>query len=307
MPQLILHHHDPSPFAEKIRLVMGIKGLAWASVQIPMIMPKPDLTALTGGYRKTPVLQVGADIYCDTALIARELEDRHPSPTLFPNGMTGLGFALGQWSDKAFFEPGAGLSMGENREIPEPVLEDRKAFFNFMDFNRMSEAMPNCYAQFQAQCQSLDDELASMPGDFLGGDAASWPDIQSYFCVWMALGNIPRSQELLQPFGAIREWASRMADIGHGERNEINAKEALNAASDAEPGECCGVAESPFHDFSGGDRVTVTPDDYGAVPVAGSLVGLNHYRISIQRSTSATGTTVVHFPRAGYIVERAAP
>jgi Glutathione S-transferase, N-terminal domain len=42
-------------------------------------MPKPDLTALTGGYRKTPVLQIGADIYCDSQLIMRELERRYPS------------------------------------------------------------------------------------------------------------------------------------------------------------------------------------------------------------------------------------
>ena len=71
---LILHHFDASPFAEKVRLILGFKGLAWRSVQIPMAMPKPDVVALTGGYRKTPLLQIGADIYCDTALIARVLD-----------------------------------------------------------------------------------------------------------------------------------------------------------------------------------------------------------------------------------------
>ena len=50
MSELILHHYDLSPYAEKIRLIMGYKGLAWKSVQIPMVMPKPDLTCLTGGY-----------------------------------------------------------------------------------------------------------------------------------------------------------------------------------------------------------------------------------------------------------------
>ena len=70
MPEIILHHYPMSPFAEKVRLILGFKGLHWSSVHIPNIMPKPDLTALTGGYRKTPVLQIGADIYCDTALIA---------------------------------------------------------------------------------------------------------------------------------------------------------------------------------------------------------------------------------------------
>ncbi len=74
MSELILHHYPTSLFAEKARLMLGFKGLTWRSVTIPSIMPKPDLTALTGGYRRTPVLQAGADIYCDTALMARRLE-----------------------------------------------------------------------------------------------------------------------------------------------------------------------------------------------------------------------------------------
>jgi len=79
MTDMILHHYETSPYAEKVRLGLGLKGLAWASVEIPVIMPKPDLTALTGGYRKTPVLQIGADVYCDSQLIMRELERRHPA------------------------------------------------------------------------------------------------------------------------------------------------------------------------------------------------------------------------------------
>src|SRR5512140_3313528 len=84
MSDLFLPHYPMSPFSEKIRLVLGYKKLAWKSVIIPSIMPKPDLTALTGGYRKTPVLQIGADIYCDSQLIMRELERRHPTPSFLP-------------------------------------------------------------------------------------------------------------------------------------------------------------------------------------------------------------------------------
>ena len=62
MTDLILHHYPNSPFAEKVRVTLGIKQLAWKSVIIPNMMPKPDLMPLTGGYRKTPVLQVGADV-----------------------------------------------------------------------------------------------------------------------------------------------------------------------------------------------------------------------------------------------------
>ncbi len=79
MPDIILHQYATSPFSEKIRLVLGAKGLTWNAVEIPPILPKPDLLALTGGYRRTPVMQIGADIYCDTALICDVLDRLAPS------------------------------------------------------------------------------------------------------------------------------------------------------------------------------------------------------------------------------------
>ena len=87
---VVLHHFEKSPFSEKVRVVFGIKQLAWSSVLIPRIMPRPDLMPMTGGYRRTPVLQIGADVYCDTQIIIRELERRFPLPTLFPDASDGL-------------------------------------------------------------------------------------------------------------------------------------------------------------------------------------------------------------------------
>ena len=43
MPEIILHHYPRSPYAEKIRIALGLKALAWRSVQIPPWMPKPEL------------------------------------------------------------------------------------------------------------------------------------------------------------------------------------------------------------------------------------------------------------------------
>jgi len=59
MSDLILHHYPTSPFAEKIRMVLGYKQLSWQSVIIPMMMPKPDVVSLTGGYRRTPFCKLG--------------------------------------------------------------------------------------------------------------------------------------------------------------------------------------------------------------------------------------------------------
>src|SRR3954453_12565477 len=99
MTDLILHHYDPSPYSEKVRLGFGLKGLAWVSVELPQIMPKPNLTALTGGYRKTPVLQIGADIYCASPFIMRELDRRYPPPSLYPV-RGGPADALAWWAEK---------------------------------------------------------------------------------------------------------------------------------------------------------------------------------------------------------------
>ena len=86
MTELILHHYDLSPYSEKVRLMFGLKGLAWRSVQIPIVMPKPDYTELTGGYRRTPVLQIGADVYCDSKLSRRCSSALHPDADAVPAG-----------------------------------------------------------------------------------------------------------------------------------------------------------------------------------------------------------------------------
>src|SRR5437870_3272991 len=124
MNELILHHYWESPYAEKIRRVMGMKKLAWRSVIIPMMMPKPDLTALTGGYRKTPVLQIGADIWCDSDLIACEIDRLHPDPPLFPDNSLPAAMMLGSWQQELFFA--AVRTVGMSAPVfPPGFLKDR--------------------------------------------------------------------------------------------------------------------------------------------------------------------------------------
>ena len=102
-PDIILHHYPMSPFAQKVRSALGYKQLAWKSVMVPSIMPKPDVVALTGGYRKTPFLQIGCDVFCDTALIFDVLEHLRPAPALYPPHDKGLARVLAQWADTTLF------------------------------------------------------------------------------------------------------------------------------------------------------------------------------------------------------------
>ena len=307
MAEPILHHFDLSPFAEKARLMLGLKGLAWRSVEIPLVMPKPDLTALTGGYRKTPVLQVGADIYCDTRLIAVELERRYPEPTLFPDHQRGLSLALCAWSDRAFFEPGAGLSMGTNRNgLPKAIIDDRKAFFNFMDFDRLEVDIPHLITQLKAQADLVDQQLAD-GRPYVLGRAPGLADINAYFPLWMVRSNVAVAGEILSGFGHLAAWEERMRALGHGVRTSISAEQALQESRTATPLPGAGVDPSDALGLSVDDPVVVIPDDYGRVPVAGSLVTLQLHEVAVRRTDPRAGTVVVHFPRVGYRVERASP
>jgi glutathione S-transferase len=298
--ELILHHFDWSPYAEKVRVLLGIKRLAWRSVQIPMVMPKPDLTALTGGYRKTPVLQIGADIYCDTSCIARELEARFPAPSFFPTGASGLEYALAPWAER-FFTSGAGLSMGLNDQLPADLVRDRREFFSHMDFAQFAERTPHMFGQVLAHAALVEEQLTDGRA-FLTGDRPGLADASAYYVLWMCRGFIASANDLLQPFTRTVAWEARMREIGHGQRSEMESAEALAIARSSVPEPGRGVLAGDPSGLRMGQFVTVTPDDYGKDPVMGELLTLDHQRISVHRVDERAGAVVVHFPRLGYVV-----
>jgi len=303
MTDIILHHYDSSPYAEKIRLAFGIKGLAWSSVEIPRVMPKPDLMPLTGGYRKTPVMQIGADVYCDTQLILRELEARHPEPPLNPHA--GLGDALAWWAEKAMFTPAVMVGFAKIADqLPEEFKQDRAKFSgrNF-DPAAMQRALPYHLDQLRAHC----DWLARALGDgrsFLLGERPGTPDLAAYHCVWFVQRNAGKSAAPLGEFPGMLAWAERMAAIGHGRRVAMSSRQALEIAKAATPTTAAaGAADGS--DPAGrkpGLKVTVTPDDVGKDPVAGELVRSSAQEIVLKRIDPHVGEVHVHFPRAGFVV-----
>ena len=300
MSELILHHFDVSPYAEKARLMLGIKQLAWDSVQIPMIMPKPDLVALTGGYRKTPVLQVGADIYCDTNCIARELERRHPAPTLFPDGGAGVPIALAAWGDR-YFEPGAGLAMTVNEGLPADLIRDRREFFSHMDFDAFKLRVPHLYAQLLAHTALVEEQLEDGRA-YLQGARPGLADITAFYVISMVRGFLPEAASLLAPFARLQAWEARVRAIGHGRPKAIDSAQALAVAQRSQPAPARGVDAGDRLGLRAGQPVSVTPDDYGKVPVVGELVTLDLQEIAIRRVDKRAGDVVVHFPRIGYTV-----
>jgi glutathione S-transferase len=307
MPDLILHHYPNSPFSEKVRVAFGIKQIAWKSVVIPNIMPKPELMPLTGGYRKTPVLQIGADIYCDTQLIMLEIERRCPKPPLLPVGQEGEARALSMWIDRNIFWSAVGVVMGAiGDQLPEAFKKDRTEFSGRpFDGDRLKAAQPFAREQTYAQLVMAEQMLRDGRPFLLGG-VPSLADCALYNPVWflqvrMGVGNTPSPLDRLPK---IVEWSQRMKAFGSGKPSEMTAAEALDVAkaATAEPGK---IDEKDPSGLKAGQKISVTPDDTGKVPVTGTLVGLTNERVSIIRSDEKVGDVVVHFPRAGFLVQPA--
>jgi len=266
-------------------------------------MPRPDLMPMTGGYRRTPVMQIGADIYCDTQCIMRELERRFPQPSLLPKGYDGLAWGSAMWTDRSFFQNTVNLVFGSLADkVPAEFIADREKLRGAkFDVAGMTAAVPQMRDQFRAHLAWIDAQLCD-ERIWLVGASPSLLDINAYMNVWYARANMPNADELFAEFDHARAWAGRVRGIGHGSRTEMTTAEALAIAAKAAPET---EELSDPNDPNGrkpGDHVEVMPDDYGKIRVAGEIVALSPQHIAIRRHDPAAGDVVVHFPRAGFLL-----
>lgn len=305
MQDLILHHYPQSPVTEKIRAAMGLKGLAWRSVEQNRLPDRPELFAMTGGYRRIPVLQLGADLYCDTQLIFRELERRAPEPSFFPNKEHGLPFALSRWTDSTMFELSMRVAFAPAVEtLPPALVADRARLYLGPggDFKKEVADLPHILAQLRPQLGWFEERLAAT-GPYLFGDKPGMGDLLAWFIVWFLRGRSPRAEEMLAEFPALIAWEARMKAVGHGKPTPMTPAEALAIAKAAEP---VAIEKADAADPQGlkpGMAVTVQPVSVGdEIAVKGDIVAVDRDSISLRRSDPACGTVGVHFPRVGYRV-----
>lgn len=309
MSELILHHYPTSPFAEKARLLLGFKGLSWRSVNISPVMPKPDLTALTGGYRKTPVLQVGADVYCDTALIARRLEQEKASPALFPEGQEMVAAAFAAWVDSVVFQHAVSLvfqpesvAVRFGRLAPEAIkafIADRAALFSGGSATRVP--LEQAKHQWPTLMARLEQQLQREQGDFLFGEP-SIADFALAHPLWFLKGT-PVTAPLVDAYPAVSAWLARVQGFGHGACSELSAEEALAVARNATP---AALPDEQFvepNGFKAGQQVTISATDYGVDPMVGQLLFAGSEELILRREDPRAGVVHVHFPRFGFRIQ----
>ena len=308
--EVIFHAYPQSPVAEKVRVVFGIKGLDWRSVEIPRLPPKPMLTALTGGYRRTPVMQIGADIYCDSQCIIRELERRFPSPTIMPTAEHGLMWCLSRWTDGPLFDQTVRHVLGAAGDgLDKDFAADRGRLYLGEDWaaglKQANADLPHLVSQMRAPLSWVNAQLSDGRA-FLLGDQPAAIDAQFYYVVWFLRGRWSGGPSFLAEFGQLLRWEDNIRAIGHGTSSIMDAGDAISRAHGAVSIAPTGVAAHEPQGLSVGQSVTIRPDvNGGEQPVVGTIRYADAQTVVIERSADDVGTVCVHFPRAGYRIDTA--
>ena len=302
MSEIILHQYGLSPFSEKIRRILAYKNLPWRAVDQPMMMPKPDLIALTGGYRRIPVLQIGADIYCDTACIARRIEELHPIPACLPPALVGLASVVEDWADhRFFFQCVPPVVVALLPQLPEGFLEDRAQMSPGMSRAALIAAAPQALAQALLSLDRLEQQLRQQ--SFVVGETFTVADAACFHVVWF-LRNAPALFAEVEARPALAAWLARIEGFGPSQTEPLSAAAAIAIATRSTPADC--ARESGLH--AGvcvlGDEVAITADDYGPEATTGRITSITHDRVTIERNDPVLGAIAMHFPRTGYYISK---
>ena len=307
MSDIIFHHYPQSPFSEKVRLLLGYKKQSYQAVTIPIIMPRPDLMPLTGGYRKTPVMQIGADIYCDTAIICKVIDRLFPDDSIYPNGSEATATAASHWTDTFFFRVCVAVAFQPRALEKNTLFQDEEAAAAFMaDRAKFTEGSTQLTMNFETanpyfigHLKRLDNQLET--SDFLAGDAPTIVDFSTYHCCWFVHNN-EAIRDLFSPFKQVLAWFGRMSAYGQGNLTEIEGAAALEIARSASPSSMSKSATSEIDQLQVGDEVEVMPIDYGFQPVRGKLQLSSMEELVVRREDEQVGEIEVHFPRLGFQV-----
>lgn len=296
----ILYHYELSPFSEKVRSFLGYCGVAWQSVVVSPSPPRDALMALSGGYRRIPVLQIGADIYCDSRLITHHIASLvGKQDELFPAHKPAVQVRA-DWADSRLFQVAITASMSTNAfKNMAPYMTKKEALQLTVDRLGMARHanMPRigpkqARREFLDFLQLFDKQLGN---DFSFGRQPTIADFSTYHVLHFS--QVRCGAGHLDRYPRILDWLQRMQDIGHGRHKEISSESATSIAAENKP------AAIPDNDNVEPRLVRIQPYDYALNPVAGELVGENSRSWTLKRTVSEeVGEVNVHLPKLGFSI-----
>ena len=298
-PTLILHQYDISPFSQKAQKMMGLKELSWQSVEMPMIAPKPDVEALTGGYRGTPVLQIGRDVFIDNWMIARALDEFDASGPAI-NAQGGLReAALYAWGERLFTPLLHAALAAYQSEWDADFLADRKRVFPDVDFDTLDVSDPDRRSQVRAYLGTVEAQLG-LDQDFLGGAQADSCDIHVWGMVWMIHSALPALMPIVETFPRLTDWYERVLALGTGDREDVKIDVAWQSLKD---GPARPLPDTPDQEPLApwvGEVVDIAAGSADRGSASGRLLAVDHEQVVLGVEPISGEAAQVWFPRFGY-------
>ena len=285
-----------SPYSEKLRVAMSASGISWQSVVVPEQPPRALLDTLIGGYRRIPVLQVGARFYCDTRLAFEALHSGDSSASHLDDSDE----AFREWAEsEIFFAVFSVCSLSQQLRFLYQQVGLAGAIRFVRDRVRMMKnatitPLGRKYAavQINRYVADLEKRLTSAP--FLSGDSPGYLDFCCYHPLWMICHLDNAASSRWPP--SVTAWVGRIRALGDRVGAGVSLEGVLESIScdDTQPHEA--VAEP----YLPGDRVSVAPTDYARDETVGELLVLNRERIVISRVLHSGQSIYLHFPRDGF-------
>ena len=283
-------------------MALGVAGIQWGSVIVPAQPPRPFLDVFLSGYRRIPVLQIGAHFYCDSALAFDALAE--VSDRLKPAGHLSRTNELlrRHAEDRIFF---AVIAAASPISVLRLLAQDLGLFGLFRFLKDRSDMMKGSTVEKLSQraaARLVKDFVGQLNGllkqdRFLGGAHAGYLDLCCYHPLWMASVINRETLSALPPL--VQAWMQRVAALGHGSpmpicQNEIHDKVIADRFQNF-----VGEVSGPFEQ---GSLVSVRPTDYARDSTEGYLVLLDEYQCVIKRNAPSGDAVFLHFPTIGFEV-----
>ena len=305
MSALILHHYWQSPFAHKIRLALGLIGASWTSVEIPRIPPKPFLIPLTAGYRRTPVLQHGADVFCDTQNIARAIGELTDDYRLIPRSKSGQILTFTDWIDGTVFNLAVRVILTSAMDkAPPEFIRDRAGLYFGSKWtpDGLIDQLSGVILQLGAHLKSIDRGLSGSGG--FATRALSYADISIACIAWFIRGRWEHGPIFLKQFPNIERIEREVHEQTIECYDNLTGEAALAIARDSLSRSSKGAQSRIGCSVHEGMRVSIKPQAETSDPsVIGQLRYLDDVRVSIDHNAPEVGHVVVHLPIAGYQIQ----
>ncbi|KAI5124958.1 hypothetical protein M0805_007385 [Coniferiporia weirii] len=325
-PSVVFYRYDASPASAKLENVLALKGIPHYRVEVPMTLPRPEITDMLGiGYRRIPILALGNDVYCDTSLIIsmieRHFSEREGFPTLFPSRKdggkadTGMIKALATfYVDRPLFNL-ASTSLPYKKFAPE-FIEDRSKWFGVpMNVEKLTARQPAIKSLLSSHMSLLEEQLADGREWIFDTVTVGYGDLSVYSVYsWIIRFRGMREVLTAENFPNSIAWMGRMSEFVKIKR-EANAPAISKIQGDAaakiiadsvgpQPREIIfDEDEASRLNLQLGSLVSVTPDDNATnYPTIGKLVGLSREEVVLQVGGTAAPSLRCHFPRFSYLI-----